>query len=399
MSDDKSELINNTDDNQELTNALTKIADLERQNRQLVRDNRMLSFMNDTSERLRKNNQREQEQQFIYNKMLLENCPNIIVLLNEQLRLVLFTNVSAAFLEKNCSPGFHLTDIFSKRLPSAWLEQIYDHCQQVIDKGLTFQYNEKLMIDNTVRYQHSSISPVLGADGDIKGVMLVINDNTELALLKDQAESAVDAKNRFLANMSHEIRTPMNAIKGLSELLLLSELTASQHSYASNIVKSSENLLQIINDILDFSKISANKLELTDSVYNPAIMMEDITKMLSIRAELKGLVMVTDIDPNLPAHLRGDDVHLRQIVTNLLSNAVKYTQKGMVKLKVSQEKLKNGINLHISVSDTGIGLKREDLPRLYEAFSRLDLATNRTVVGTGLGLAITQQLISAMGGT
>ena len=225
----------------------------------------------------------------------------------------------------------------------------------------------------------------------------------ELTKVKERAEAAALSKGNFLANMSHEIRTPMNAIKGLSELLMLTDLSRSQQNYVSNIIGSSNSLLKIINDVLDFSKIDAGRMEMLESPYELTGLFAELVSTLNVRCREKDLILVTDIDPNLPGRLKGDDVRIKQVLSNLLSNAIKYTRKGSVVLSLRGERLpeadgRRDIRLIFSVRDTGIGIRQEDMDELFEAFSRADLQKNRAIIGTGLGLAITKRLVQAMGG-
>ncbi|MBQ3374032.1 MAG: response regulator [Oscillospiraceae bacterium] len=242
----------------------------------------------------------------------------------------------------------------------------------------------------------------------------------QLQKSKDEAERSNAAKSDFLANMSHEIRTPINAVLGMNEMILREslqgrDLLASEHadisemfSYisvcAGNIDSAGNGLLSIINDILDFSKIEAGKLEIVESEYRLSSALNDMTNMIAFRAKDKGLEFRVDVDETLPDSLYGDEVRVRQVITNVLNNAVKYTKEGSVTLSVNREniiEIKAGdqICLVVSVSDTGIGIKKEDFDKLFGKFERLDLQQNSTVEGTGLGLAISQRLLEMMGGS
>ncbi|MDR1730678.1 MAG: response regulator [Synergistaceae bacterium] len=212
------------------------------------------------------------------------------------------------------------------------------------------------------------------------------------------AQAAADAKSHFLASMSHEIRTPMNAIIGMSELMRTDNLDEMQKRYFSDIRKMSRSLLQIINDILDFSKIEAGKLTLTPVNYNIFTLFDDISSLTNFTMAGKALEFRKSIARDLPPVLYGDEVRVRQVIMNLVTNAVKYTRKGFVSLDVRRG-LKNDRDcLVVQVRDTGIGIKKEDFPRLFKAFEQMDKKKNQGIVGTGLGLSITKQLVSMMNG-
>ncbi|MBQ8789682.1 MAG: response regulator [Ruminiclostridium sp.] len=217
---------------------------------------------------------------------------------------------------------------------------------------------------------------------------------------KIMAEKANRAKSDFLANMSHEIRTPINAVIGMNEMILRESKDKQILEYADNIDSASHNLLSIINDILDFSKIESGKMEIDEHEYRLDELVHDVRNMISIKAEEKKLDLVVTVDENLPNKLYGDDVRIRQIVINLLTNAVKYTREGSVKLEIGGRTgiTDDRLNLEISVTDTGIGINKEDMSRLFDNFSRFDLSANRNIEGTGLGLAITHRLVTLMGG-
>ncbi|MGN0638458.1 MAG: ATP-binding protein [Huintestinicola sp.] len=217
--------------------------------------------------------------------------------------------------------------------------------------------------------------------------------------LLEMSERANNTKGDFLANMSHEIRTPMNAIVGMCELILReSDISPAVREYCFNIQNSGRSLLSIINDILDFSKIESGKMELILDEFNIASTLNDVINMAVTRKEDKDIELIVRADPDIPIGLVGDEIRIRQVIINLVTNAVKFTQKGCVVIKVTQTKHDYGINLSVSVSDTGIGISPENIEKLFNSFQQVDTKKNRSVEGTGLGLAISKRLIKSMGG-
>ncbi|MCI5751346.1 MAG: ATP-binding protein [Oscillospiraceae bacterium] len=215
----------------------------------------------------------------------------------------------------------------------------------------------------------------------------------------EEARQAERYKSDFLANMSHEIRTPMNAIVGMCELILRENgLSESVRENCFNIQTSGRNLLAIINDILDFSKIDSGKMELIYDEFNIASTLNDVINMSEARKGSKKIDIIVNADPNIPRGLVCDEVRLRQVIINLMTNGIKYTEQGFVTLTVSQTKQDYGINLFVSVADTGIGITEENIEKLFTSFRQVDTKKNRSVEGTGLGLAISKRLITQMGG-
>ncbi len=216
---------------------------------------------------------------------------------------------------------------------------------------------------------------------------------------KELAVSAAKAKAEFLANMSHEIRTPMNAISGMSELILRCESKEEAIDYAVQIRNASKSLLTIINDILDFSKIEAGKLEIIPVNYQLSSIINDVTNMAVMRIDNKPLEFIIEADPNLPCEMFGDEIRIKQILINYINNAIKFTKQGRVTLRIDGEKREDNITLRMSVTDTGMGIKPEDMKKLFSSFSQVDTTKNRAVEGTGLGLAICKRLAELMGGS
>ena len=228
--------------------------------------------------------------------------------------------------------------------------------------------------------------------------MAVINRQyDQIREAKEEAELANQAKSKFLANMSHEIRTPINAVLGMDEMILRESSEPGIRAYAEDIYTAGNTLLSLINDILDSSKIESGKMEIVPVDYELKTLVRDLVNMIKKRALDKDLMLVPEIDETLPSVLFGDDVRIRQVLTNMLTNGVKYTHEGTVWLRMSGKREGDELLLHCEVADTGMGIKEEDLPKLFEAFRRIDEGKNRNIEGTGLGMNITLQLLEMMG--
>ena len=215
----------------------------------------------------------------------------------------------------------------------------------------------------------------------------------------EEARQAERYKSDFLANMSHEIRTPMNTIIGMCELILRDRaLSDSSRDNCFNIQASGKSLLSIINDVLDFSKIESGNMELINVEFNVASILNDIINMSEARKQAKPIELLVDVEPDIPKVLIGDEVRIRQVIINLMTNAIKFTEKGSVTLRVTHSVQEYGINLHVAVEDTGIGITEENIEKLFTSFRQVDTRKNRAVEGAGLGLAISKNLVRQMGG-
>ena len=243
------------------------------------------------------------------------------------------------------------------------------------------------------------------SDGKLRHVLWAVENINDERKERDRLEGEVaksvaasEAKSAFLANMSHEIRTPINAVLGMDEMILRECEDKEILGYAANIKTAGTNLLSIVNDILDFSKIEAGKMELIPENYDISSVVVDLVNMISDRAHKKDLEFVLKTDPKIPKTLYGDSVRIKQCILNLLTNAVKYTKEGKVTFTVGFEKIDDAqISLIVSVEDTGIGIKEEDMIKLFSPFERLEEEKNKTIEGTGLGMSIVVKMLKMMG--
>ena len=232
--------------------------------------------------------------------------------------------------------------------------------------------------------------------------MLITLHSTNIMLRRQSelAAAASEAKSSFLSNMSHEIRTPINAVLGMNEMIRRESSEQDVIEYSENIRTAGNTLLGLVNDILDFSKIEAGKMEILPVDYDLSSLINDLVNMIQTRVDKKDLLLKLDFDEGMPKLLHGDEVRIKQVVTNILTNAVKYTEKGSVTFRIGYERIPDdpeGIFLNFSVSDTGIGIKPEDMAKLFSEFERIEEKRNRNIEGTGLGMNITKRLLEMMG--
>ena len=227
-----------------------------------------------------------------------------------------------------------------------------------------------------------------------------IQNELSMQLLYEREQALISAqiKTNFLANMSHEIRTPMNAILGMIELIMHENITDTVLSYSVDIRNACRGLLSIINDILDISKIESGRLEITPTTYHVSSLLADVIGIVKLRAEKKMITFAVNIDPNIPSELIGDELRIKQVLINLLNNAIKFTHEGQITLSISSRLEGGRCRLIASVEDTGIGIKTEDMEKIFILFQQVDTKKNRNIEGTGLGLSISKQLVEMMEG-
>ncbi len=261
------------------------------------------------------------------------------------------------------------------------------------------KYNHELWIswsNNPITDRHGNLKEILAIGHNLTDRKLL---EVELEVAMNTANAATKAKGDFLANMSHEIRTPMNAVIGLSDLCLRTELSSKQQDYLVKIHGSAESLLGIINDILDFSKIEAGRLDIEEIEFDIDQVLENLAAVVHVKIREKGLELIFKRDLNVPTVLLGDPLRLGQVLINLTNNAVKFTERGDILVHIEcSVKHENQVTVEFSVSDTGIGMTRQQQGKLFQSFTQADTSTTRKYGGTGLGLAISKQLVELMGG-
>lgn len=378
---------------------LERIEALEAENKKLIRKNgrlekdiKMLSNLNERAVEIRSNTDIEKQRQLFYMDIFMKYSNNAFVLFDSDLRIVMSnSNLGRSnYVCLNALLGRHMSD--------EWCEAFLARCKNAVDNKEGFSSIEKVTLNSIWGEQIYEVvcSPIDDSFGEKNEAILVFQDISEIAAAKEHAEAANRAKSTFLASMSHEIRTPMNAIIGMTEMILRESVSEEVSWYAEKVKEAGTTLLSIINGILDFSKIESGLIEVVDKPYELRRPLDYVVDMTIQRANDKNLKYVMEILPGTPIFFVGDELRLRQIVLNLVSNAIKYTHEGTVYTRVSYED--ESETLVVSVKDTGIGIREEDISKLFSSFGRLDTERNRNIEGTGLGLNISKQMAEMMGG-
>ena len=276
--------------------------------------------------------------------------------------------------------------------------------EEYVEAAEKIRIMDQTTIDNAAKFLYT-IADVLSDMAYNKYRVYQANDNMRANLelvykSYEQLEKSENMKSDFLANMSHEIRTPMNAVIGMAEMALREELPPAARDYIGQIKEAGKSLLTIINDILDFSKIESGKMDITEVDYEPMSVLYDVANIVMTRLKDKDVELVLEVAPNLPNKLWGDNIRIKQVLLNLANNAAKFTMQGKVTMRLECAKMTpDEIRLQITVEDTGIGIKKEDIDKLFQSFQQVDSKRNRNIEGTGLGLAISKKLLTLMNGS
>ena len=386
---------------EELESLKLEAKKLKRELRRANKDKELLRMAAEQAIRTHEFVQRDNLRQIFFNKQMMKTTPYVLVLTDDNLLIVTasdtFFRYNGVESDEKIS-GTHVHDAFETMLEEEQLEEFIEKCNQVKDGERIEPYLIRSRIMGKDKDLQVTIRSMISDEGVFVGLDIILIDMTEMIEARKKADEANQAKSSFLANMSHEIRTPINAVLGMDEMILRSTKEDETLGYAMDIQTAGKTLLALINEILDFSKVEEGKMEIIPTQYELGSLVNDLINMVQDKMNKKGLELEVEVDENTPHELYGDEIRIKQCMLNLLNNAVKYTEKGKVKLGVSfRKKDDKTIYLEAIISDTGIGMKQEDMERLFAPFTRIEEKRNRTIEGTGLGMSITKKLLELMG--
>jgi signal transduction histidine kinase/CheY-like chemotaxis protein len=374
---------------------------LEREIRSLAKRDEINKLSIETQTGLNKIISDEKIVQEMYVRLLLQSSPVVIFIFDENIKFLLGTNSIRDIVDiddVSILHGRELDSIIERYRPPAFTEKVIASIKEMKSDNQTRQ--ERIFEIYTEENSYEVILfPFYKDTGEFAGIQVIMHDVTEILNAKEIAEQASRVKSEFLSSMSHEIRTPMNAILGMTEMALQSEKLDDVMEHIHVVKHAGLKLLTIINDILDFSKIERGRLEIIPGDYLLPSLLNDVVSIIRIRAVASKLSFIVDIDSRIPSQLYGDEIRIRQALMNILGNAVKFTKHGFISLVVTREVINDDtINLIMEISDSGVGIKQDDIENVFDAYVQSDIEKNKFVDGTGLGLAITRNIINAMDG-
>ena len=331
-------------------------------------------------------------------KTMLNSLPDAVFCKDLNFKYTLCNQYMANVFGKEMEDIIGKNDAQALGLPPDTATVADESDRRVVKEKNRITYEERIPCADGVTRVYETVKSPLIMNGEVIGIMAIGRDVTRRKDMEEEAKSASRAKSSFLANMSHELRTPLNVVIGLTDLTLEEEMTDGMRVNLVKISNAGSTLLSIVNDILDFSKIESGKLTLSPVEYYTASLLNDIITLVITRLGEKPITFKLNINDDLPNKLHGDDLRVKQIYTNLLTNAIKYTREGSIELSVHCVREGGMVWMDVAVSDTGMGIPKDDIGSLFLDYYQVAANSNRNIEGTGLGLPITKRLIEMMDG-